>query len=166
MTSAPRSAIRTEADDPTVLVISRLIDAPRALVWRLWTDPAHAMRWMGPVGFTATHFAQDARPGGRWRLCLTPDTGGPSLWQGGVCLKAVEPETLVYTFAWQDEAGRATGPDMFVTVTFAEDGDRTRLTFRQEGFASVAMRDGHRDGWSSSFARLADTAIVLKQTAA
>ena len=53
-----------------VLVITRVFDAPRELVFKLWTDPAHARHWMGPRGFTATHFEQDPRPGGAWRACV------------------------------------------------------------------------------------------------
>src|ERR1700679_2724307 len=49
------------------LVIERIFDAPRKLVWDVWTDPAHASEWMGPRSFVATHLKQDARPGGKWR---------------------------------------------------------------------------------------------------
>jgi uncharacterized protein YndB with AHSA1/START domain len=136
------------------LVITRVFDAPRELVWRVWTDPAHARAWMGPRGFTAVHQEQDGRPGGAWRLCLRPDGGGPDLWQGGVNREIVPPERLVFTFAWDaPDGGR--GPETLVTVTFAEKDGKTEMTFRQSPFTSVEERDGHRGGWNSAFDRLA-----------
>jgi uncharacterized protein YndB with AHSA1/START domain len=136
-----------------VLEITRVFDAPRSLVFKAWTDPAHAVRWMGPRGFTATHFKQDARPGSRWRACLRRDEDGAELWQGGILREAVPPERLVFSFAWNQEDGHP-GHETLVTVSFAEDGDGTRMTFRQAVFASVASRDGHGGGWSSAFERL------------
>lgn len=136
-----------------VLEIVRVFDAPRSLVFKLWTDPAHVTRWMGPRGFTATHYRQDRHPGGAWRACLRRDEDGKELWQGGVLRELVPPERLAFTFAWDQEDGQP-GHETLVTVTFAEEGGRTRMTFRQAAFASVESRDGHRGGWSSAFDRL------------
>src|SRR5207248_7303343 len=68
---ASTGSLRREADAAErALTITRAqFDAPRELVFELWTDPAHAKHWMGPRGFTATHFEQDPRPGGAWRAC-------------------------------------------------------------------------------------------------
>jgi uncharacterized protein YndB with AHSA1/START domain len=140
-----------------VLVITREFDAPRELVFKLWTDPAHAKHWMGPRGFTATHFDQDPRPGGAWRACLRPDNGGRDLWQGGIVREIVVPERLVYSFAWDGENGRR-GPETLVTITFAAHGGKTKMTFHQAVFESVGQRDGHQGGWNSSFDRLAEYA--------
>lgn len=136
-----------------VLLITRVFDAPRDLVFRAWTDPAHAKRWMGPRGFTATHLEQDLRPGGAWRACLRPDDGGRDLWQGGVFREVMPPERLVFTFAWDREDG-SRGHETLVTITFTEDQGRTRMTFRQAVFEAVEQRDSHRGGWNSSFDRL------------
>jgi uncharacterized protein YndB with AHSA1/START domain len=148
-----------ETDDRT-LVITRVFDAPRELVFKAWADPAHAKHWMGPRGFTATHIEQDPRPGGAWRACLRPDDGGRELWQGGVFREIVEPERLVYTFAWDGENGRR-GHETLVTVTFAEHQGKTRMTFRQAVFESVGQRDGHQGGWSSAFDRLEEYVVRL-----
>jgi uncharacterized protein YndB with AHSA1/START domain len=138
-----------------VLGIDRVFDAPRELVWKAWTDPAQASRWMGPHGFTATHLEQDLRPGGAWRTCLRRDVDGEELWHGGVYREVAEPERLVFTFAWDGPDGRP-GPETLVTVLFAEHGPgRTRMTFRQGVFDTAANRDGHRGGWSECFERLA-----------
>jgi uncharacterized protein YndB with AHSA1/START domain len=144
------------ADNERVLVITRVFDAPRHLVFNAWADPAQSRQWMGPRGFTATDVTQDPRPGGAWRLCLRADDGSRELWQGGVFREITPPERLVFTFAWDDEAGRP-GHEMLVTVTFAERQDGTTLmTFRQEVFDTVENRDGHREGWGSTFDRLAE----------
>ncbi len=136
-----------------VLVITRVFDAPPSLVFKLWTDPAHTKHWMGPRGFTKLHLEQDLRPGGAWRACLRPDDGGDDLWQGGVYREVVEPKRLVFTYAWDRENGRR-GHETLVTVTFAEHQGKTKMTFRQAVFESVAERDGHQGGWTSSFDRL------------
>jgi uncharacterized protein YndB with AHSA1/START domain len=64
------------------------------------------------------------------------------------------PVRVVFTFAWEEEGER--GLDTLVTVTFAEQGGKTQMTFRQTPFQSVEERDGHRGGWSSSFDRLGE----------
>ena len=146
------------------LVITRIFDAPRDLVWNVWTDRAHARHWMGPRGFSAPHLEQDARVGGRWRLCLRPDAMGPNgggvdLWQGGTFCEITAPERIVFTFAW-DRPDSARGYESTITVVLEEQDGKTKLTFRQAFFESVEQRDGHRLGWNSSFDRLADYALA------
>jgi uncharacterized protein YndB with AHSA1/START domain len=135
------------------LIITRVLNAPRAVVFKAWTDPARARQWMGPRGFTATHVEGAVRPGGAWRACLRRDETGEDLWQGGVYREVVEPERLVFTFAWDDKQGRR-GHETLVTITFAEHQGKTTMTFRQAIFDSVEQRDGHHGGWTSTFERL------------
>lgn len=135
------------------LVMTRMFDAPRELVFAAWTSSSHAMHWWGPKDHPATRLSMDARPRGKWRNCLTSTATGKELWQGGVFREVVAPERLVFTFAWDQDNGER-GPDTLVTVTFAEEGSGTRMIFRQTPFRSAANRDGHRGGWSSSFERL------------
>jgi uncharacterized protein YndB with AHSA1/START domain len=73
---------------------------------------------------------------------------------GGVFREVVAPERVVFTFAWDEEGER--GLETLVTVTFAEEEGKTRMTFRQVPFQSIEERDGHRGGWTSSFDRLAE----------
>jgi len=158
------SATATAAARPIQreLVITRIFDAPRALVWRMWIDPRHAMQWWGPRGYPATHMTLDVRPGGRWRHCLTSRETGAALWQHGVCREVVMPERLVFTFQWETEGER--GLETIVTVTFADLGGKTRMDFRQTPFQSDAERDGHRDGWTSTFDRLVDHLVDEKES--
>lgn len=156
------AAAKNLADAPPhgeELVITRTLDAPRDLVWRVWTDPAHARQWMGPRDHPVVAIEQDARPGGEWRICLRSVETGEDMWQGGVFRDIVEGERVVYTMAW--EGGEA---DMLVTVQFADAGPgKTRLDFRQQGLPSKDARDGHGAGWSSSFDRLDDLLVITKQ---
>ena len=135
------------------LVIVREFQAPRALVFRAWTDPTLMRRWMGPRSHPMCAGDGDVRPGGAWRAALRPAQGGPDLWQGGRYLEVVEPERLVFTFAWDGEDGRR-GLETVVSVNFAETGGVTTMTFRQSVFETESSRDSHGVGWSSTFDRL------------
>jgi uncharacterized protein YndB with AHSA1/START domain len=136
------------------LVITRVFDAPRALVFKAWTDARQAKSWWGPKDYPATHLEMDARPGGAWRGCLRSIDDGRELRLGGEFREVVAPERIVFTFAWDEEGER--GLETLVTVTFAEQDGKTQMTFRQVPFQSVEERDGHRGGWTSSFDRLED----------
>lgn len=145
------------------LHITRVFDAPRELVWKVWTDPEHAKHWAGPRQFTATHFENDRRPGGRWRLCLHSDgfdTGDGvlrklDLCQGGVNREMVEPELLVYTFQWDESTGLGSH-ETVITITFEEHDGKTTMNFHQAFFVTEKDRDGHMRGWNSSFDKLGD----------
>ena len=134
------------------LVIIRIFDAPRELVFRAWTDPRLAKDWFGPRDYPATHMEMDVRPGGAWRGCLRSTESGKELRLGGVFREVTPPERVVFTFAWEEEGER--GLETEVTLTFAEQDGKTRMTFRQVPFQSVEERDGHQGGWTSSFDRL------------
>ena len=136
------------------LLITRVFNAPRELVFRAWTDPDHIRRWFGPRDHPATQMAMDVRPGGRWRGCLRSTETGNDLWLGGIYREIAPPERLVFTFAWEEEGER--GLETLVTITFAEQGAKTLMTFRQTPFRSTGELDGHRGGWTSSFDRLGD----------
>jgi uncharacterized protein YndB with AHSA1/START domain len=149
-------AVTSAANKPDIapaeraLVIKRTFDAPRDLVWKVWSDPAHSKQWWGPKGFTAPLVEIDGRPGGKWRAHMrSPD--GMDFWQHGVFREVVPPERVSYTFIWDQEPDH----EMLVTVTFAERGRKTEMTFRQTGFKSLPEREGHEGGWSEAFDRFA-----------
>jgi uncharacterized protein YndB with AHSA1/START domain len=135
------------------LVLTRVLDAPRRLVFRVWTQPEHLVRWWGPRDFTTPSCQMEVRSGGAYRICIR-SREGTAYWMRGVYREVVEPERLVFTFAWEDEGG-APGHETLVTVTFAEADGKTRLTFRQAVFETVADRDSHQEGWSECLDRLA-----------
>ena len=138
-----------------VLVITRVFDAPRSLVFKAWTDSEHLARWYGPKGFTLTHCKIDLRPGGAYRYCMRSPEGNDH-WLQGVYREIVEPEKLVCTYAWADGNGNATRPETVLALTFAEQDGKTALTLHQSVFESVTACDLHRQGWTSSLDRLAE----------
>ena len=152
------AGLRTDTDART-LVIERTFDAPRALVWEAWTKREHMLQWSCPHGFRITECDGDVRPGGAWRSCMVSPEGTEHR-NGGVYKEVAPPERLVFTFAWKDETGKP-GHETLCTVTLKEEGGKTRMTFRQEVFESVSSRDGHADGWSQSFERLAAYAPTI-----
>ena len=138
--------------DDTELSITRLFNAPRELVFQAWVDPKHLGRWSGPEGFTASHDHFDATPGGTFRSCLrAPD--GTEHWMRGTYRELVPPSLIVFTHAWEGLSGRP-GPETLVTVTLEETAGGTLMSFSQSGFQTPASRDGHAEGWSSSFGNL------------
>lgn len=143
------------------LVITRVIDAPRGLVWRAFTEPERLARWMGPRGFTCTIIKHDLRVGGAYRYhLLSPE--GTDHWQQGTYREIVEPERLVFSFVWTDVQGIPRGADTLVSTTFEDQDGKTRLTLRQSGFKTETARDAHHSGWSSSLELLAEYAAQQK----
>ena len=144
--------LRTVAGE---LVITRMFDAPRELVFECWTEPQHLQRWQGaPRGFTVTSSESDVRPGGFFRICMRSPEGVDNWLEGGY-REISKPQRLVFTHVWLD-ANRKPGKETLVTITLAERDGKTELTLRQTGFASVESRDGHKVGWNSALDVLVD----------
>jgi uncharacterized protein YndB with AHSA1/START domain len=135
------------------LTITRVFDAPRSLVFKAWTQPAHLMRWWGPHGFTVLSCTMDLSLGGAWRLCMRSPAGIEDR-QRGEFREIVEPERLVFTYAFEDASGKP-GHETIVTVNFAEVGGKTRLTVHQAVFETVTVRDDHVRGWGEALDHLA-----------
>ena len=120
---------------PDAFVISRTFDAPRELVWRVYTEREHLMHWFGPKGFTMPHATLDLRPGGVFHYCLE-GPGGMSMWGTWTFREIVRPERLVFVVAFSDAAGGVTvhpmNPDWppltLNTTTFEESDGRTTVT--------------------------------------
>jgi uncharacterized protein YndB with AHSA1/START domain len=136
------------------LVVTRIIDAPRSLVFKAWTEAEQVARWWGPQGFVTTFCEMDIRPGGAFRCCMR-SPAGTDHWKRGVYREIVEPERIVFTFAWEDADGNP-GHELLTTVTFGDLGAKTRLTLHQAMFETLERRDDHRGGWTSCFERFAE----------
>ena len=154
--SANADSARTKSSSANApeLVMTRLFDAPRELVFQAWTDPEHLRRWENaPIGFTVTTEKSDIRPGGEFKVCMrSPE--GVDHWLQGVYKEVVPPSRLSFTHTWLRADG-SPGVETFVTLTFAERGNMTELTLHQTGFDTTSSRDGHNRGWDSTFDRLA-----------
>jgi uncharacterized protein YndB with AHSA1/START domain len=130
----PTASSQTPTADREI-VISRVFDAPRELVFKVWTDSQHVAEWWGPNGFTTTLHEMDVRPGGVWRFVMhAPD--GVDYPNKIVFAEVVEPERLVFSHG----SGAPDDAGFEVTITFADEGGKTRLTMRQR-YATAAERD-------------------------
>lgn len=144
---------RPMMNDAAMLVIERTFDAPRELVFRLWTEPEHLKRWCCPKGFTIPVSEGEIRQGGWFKSCMrSPD--GQNHWLAGKYLEVSAPSKIVFTHAWLDGDGQPEH-ETVVTVTLEDDAGKTRLTLQQARFLSEAARDGHRDGWHETLDNLA-----------
>ena len=91
------------------LVITRVVDAPRSLVFKAWTEPEHFVRWWGPNGFTTPFCKMDVRPGGVTHFCMRwPE--GRDYWGRWVYREVVPPERIVFTDTFADEEGNPAEP--------------------------------------------------------
>jgi uncharacterized protein YndB with AHSA1/START domain len=145
------------------VVITRIFDAPRALVFKAWIDPKHLKRWWGPKVFTNPVCEVDARVGSAWRIVMRgPD--GVDYPCGGVYREIVEPERLVFTNIATDNDGNPI-LDGLTTVVFVEQGGKTKLTLTTRAVALVeyaaAYLQGMEAGWTQSLETLAEELAKL-----
>lgn len=136
------------------IVIWRRFDAPRELVWQVWSHPDHVAQWWGPEGFTTTTETMDLRPGGVWRFVMHAPNG--MAFQNFVrYVEVVEPERLVYLHGENEEH-----MDFQVIVTLVERDGTTEVTLRQL-YGTAEARDrsidevGAIEGGKQTLARLA-----------
>lgn len=164
MSSRKKATAVQEAD--RALVITRVFDAPREMVWKAWTEPKRMMQWWGPKGFTAPVCKIDFRVGGKYLSCMrSPD--GKDYWSTGVYREIDPPKRLVCTDSFADENGNVVpathygmGADLplefLVKITFEEQQGKTKMTLRHEGFPVGNMKDMTNVGWNESFDKLAE----------
>lgn len=122
-------------DDPAELLLIRTFDAPRLRVWKAWTDAQQVARWWGPKDFTTPVCELDVRVGGAIRIHMQgPD--GRLYPMTGTYKEITPPEKLTYTSEALDENGKPLF-QILSTITFEEQGDRTRLTLHKRVLSSV-----------------------------
>lgn len=137
------------------LTITRIYDAPRALVFRMWVEPEHLRAWSCPRGFTIPQAeGGKAAPGEPFKVTMQGPDGSAYVMRGRYV--EVRPVELIsFSHRWEDAGGPS--PETTVTVRFEERPDgKTRLTLHQGFFDSAAARDGHEAGWTESLDKLAE----------
>jgi uncharacterized protein YndB with AHSA1/START domain len=140
------------------LTLTRVLDAPRELVWRAWTDPRHLAQWFGPRGFTSSVPELDVRAGGALRIVMHgPD--GNDYPMKGVFRAVVPPTRLVFSNIAIDNDGNHL-LEGETTVVLEEQGGKTRLTLttHAKGLVPAApqMLAGMEAGWSQSLDKMAE----------
>ena len=147
------------------LSITRLLNAPRELVWEVWTKPEHITNWWGPVGFTTTTREMNVKSGGVWRFMMHgPD--GRDYPNKIVFIEVVKPELLVYNHTGEDETEDIR---FHVTVNFEKQGNKTKLTMRslfesEEELIRVIKEYGAEEGMKQTVNRLEEY-LESKQSA-
>jgi uncharacterized protein YndB with AHSA1/START domain len=130
---------RAYTDGPD-LVMERVFDAPRELVWKVMNDPEQVSNWWGPRGHSATVEAMDLRVGGRWRwVGHTPD--GRDVPFTGEYLEVDPPSRLVYTEIFDVPPFNEPGSAAINTITYEDLGGQTKVVARSR-FPSVESREG------------------------
>jgi uncharacterized protein YndB with AHSA1/START domain len=150
------------------LFISRVFDAPRELVWKVWTEPEHVMQWWGPKVFTSPFCSIDLRVGGSYLYCMrSPE--GQDFWSTGVYREIVPLERIVATDSFADEKGNVVPASyygmsadwplqMIVTVMFEEQDGKTKFTLKYPGTEGISETDlaDMKQGWNESLDKLAE----------
>jgi len=138
MTNEPGTHVQTGERD---LVISRVFDAPRDVVFRAFSTSEALAHWWGPKGWTLPVSNLDFRPGGTWHYCMR-GPGGEESWGISRYSEIVEGERIVYTDAFSDAEGKvAEGmPPMRITIEFADEDGKTRVTSRTEFASGDALK--------------------------
>ena len=145
------------ANEEQELVLTRVFDAPRELVFKVWTDPKHVAQWWGPKGFTNPVCELDLRPGGAILIHMRgPD--GTVYPMTGVYQEVVRPERLVFTSGALDADGNPLF-EVLTTVTFTEESSKTKQILKARVIKRTAQAApylaGMEAGWTQSLERLA-----------
>ncbi len=147
------------------IMITRVFDAPRELVWKAWTEPERVMRWWGPKDYTSPSAKIDLRVGGEFLSCMrSPE--GKDYWGIGTYKEVVEPERLAMTDSFADENGKIVPASYYgmpgefplelqVLITFEEHQGKTTMTLKHSGMPAETAKDAEM-GWNQSFDKLAE----------
>lgn len=146
------------ANEKNEVLITRIINAPRELVYKAWTKPEHLMQWYAPTGCTIRFAILDIRKGGTYHSCITIP-GGKECWCVGEYLEIIPNEKIVQTMAVGDEKGNRISaidagmdkdwPDeTTLTVTFEDAPEgKTKITLHQTVNEDLAKRTGAHPSW-------------------
>jgi uncharacterized protein YndB with AHSA1/START domain len=154
MTTATRPGVTTYAT-PTdrEVVVTRVVDAPRKVVFAAHTEPRHLQRWLlGPEGWTMPVCEFDARPGGAWRY-VWRKADGSEMALSGIVREFAPPERVVHTERWGPE-----WPETVNTTVFTESEGRTTITltiaYPSKEARDAAIQTGMKGGMDQSYDRL------------
>jgi uncharacterized protein YndB with AHSA1/START domain len=154
MTSPAKTGVTT-IGTPTdrEVVITRVVDAPRRLVFDAWTNPKHVPQWLlGPEGWSMPVCEIDLRPGGSWHY-VWRKADGSEMGMTGTYREVVPPERVVHTESWGPE-----WPETVNTMVLTESGGRTTITltvsYPSKEARDAALETGMKEGMDQSFARL------------
>jgi uncharacterized protein YndB with AHSA1/START domain len=141
----------------STLVLSRVFDAPRELVFAAWVEPEQLARWFGPRTIAAAVDRMDVHPDGGYRITLRAIDSGETYAVRGVYREVVRPERLVFTWAWEEDCPtHEKDVESVVTVLFRERGAKTEVVLEHARLDAPKLRANTPRGWSVSLDRLAE----------
>lgn len=149
------------------ILIERIFEAPRDLVWQAWTQPEHLMRWWGPKAFTSPACKIDLRVGGTYHTCMLAPNG-TEYWSTGTFIEVSPVERLKFTDSFADSEGNVVSGayynmpsdvpmEMTVTVELFDMGDKTRMVLTHGLVEDKGMKDAMTASWQQSFDKMEDT---------
>lgn len=157
---------------PFKLANTRVFDAPRELVFKVWTESKHFANWWGPKGFSLEVTKMEARPGGMFLGCQTSPDGSHVMWGKFAYQEVVAPEKVVFIQSFSDEQGNtirasfnAGWPlEIMNIITLEENEGKTTLTLKggplnasaEEQAAYEGMAPMLQQGLEGTFDQLAD----------
>lgn len=149
---------RYDASCDTEIVITRVLNAARTIVFAAWTNPKHVPEWLlGPEGWTMPVCEIDLRPGGHWRY-VWRNGGGGEMSMAGTYQEVSPPDRLVWTERWGPE-----WPETGNNLELVESGGVTTVSltvsYPNRESRDAVMRTGMKDGMDQGFARL-DTLLA------
>ena len=114
-------------DIDTQIRVSRTVDAPRELVWKMVTQAEHIKHWWSPRGFSIPICTIDLRVGGNWHYAMQDDSDGTKHWSIATYEEIVPVERLKYRDAFSNENAERFPPETTVTIVFVDEGEQTTL---------------------------------------
>src|SRR5215212_3110515 len=152
-TSAAATRFTTPSDHE--ILVTRVVDAPRRLVFAAHTDPKHVPHWMvGPAGWTMPVCEIDLRPGGAWHF-VWRSADGTEMEMRGVYQEVVPPERVVSTESWGGD-----WPETLNTLILSEENGKTTITqhtrYQSKQARDAALKTGMLEGMSQTYDRLAE----------
>jgi uncharacterized protein YndB with AHSA1/START domain len=147
------------------LTLTRVLNAPRELVWKVWTDPEHLIHWWGPKDFTNKIHKLEVKPGGTILIDMIGPPNQTVYPMTGAYTELKKPERLVFTSGALDANGKQLF-EVLTTVTFTEENGKTKVTMHaavETATPEAAPHIGGMDqGWNESLDRLVDYVNKLK----
>jgi uncharacterized protein YndB with AHSA1/START domain len=164
--------VANKLSQPQRMIITRVFDAPRELVWKAWTESKYAMQWWGPKGFTAPVCEIDFRVGGKFHFCMRlPD--GQEFWTGGEYHEIILYERIAFSMYFSNSNGdKVDASELGIdhqaiegihdVITFENLGNgQTKVTFTGNETMEDATNSGQLEGLNQSFDKFAGVLAEL-----
>lgn len=170
--------ITNPSEKPKPFLISRTVNAPRDLVWKVWTENEHLKQWFGPKGVPIRECTLDLRVGGMFHyVMITPN--GSEMWGRWVFREIVPPEHLAWVSSFSNQQGEvAPAPfegswpaEILTSLTLEEADGKTKVTISSEAINATeeevafftSMYGSMNQGWSGTYELLEEYLAAIQK---